>query len=283
MNEQYDKVYHVGSKKKFFDFDLMEMWQYRDLYVMYIKRDMVTYYKQTIFGPLWYIVQPLLMTLMYMLIFGKMAGIPTDGIPQPLFYLSGIALWNYFNQCFMACSNTFSVNQYVFSKVYFPRMVVPLASCTSTLIRLVIQIGIFIVAFIGYVVFQDFHPDVGWSVLFAPVIILLVGLHAMAWGLFFTSWSVKYRDLQYMIQFILQLGMYATPVIYPLSFMPGNYRWIVNLNPLVPLFEAFRKCCLGVGTLAVGELVYSVVFLMVTLALSVIVFNKKNQDFVDVI
>lgn len=283
MNEQYDKVIHVGARQSVFDLHLHELWQYRDLYVMYIKRDIVTYYKQTIFGPLWYVVQPLLTTLMYMFIFGTMAGIPTDGIPQPLFYLSGIALWNYFHQCFMACSNTFTVNQYVFSRVYFPRLIVPLASCTSTLIRLLIQIGIFVVALVGYVIVEGFRPELGWMLLCAPVIVLLVGLHAMAWGLFFTSWSVKYRDLQYMIQFILQLGMYATPVIYPLSFMPERYHWIVNLNPLVPLFEAFRHCCLGVGTYNVGGLIYSVAILIITLLLSVLVFNKKNQDFVDVI
>lgn len=250
---------------------------------MYIKRDIVTYYKQTIFGPLWYVIQPVLTTLMYMLVFGGLAQIPTDGIPQPLFYMAGITLWNYFSQTFTACSNVFANNSYVFGKVYFPRLVVPLASCTSNLIRLLIQFALFIAIYVYYVFAQGLAFSMTVAFLLCPLIVIVTGLMAMSAGLFFSSWTVKYRDLQYVVQFGVQLVMYATPVIYPLSFAPEKYRWIMNLNPLTPLFEAFKYGCLGEGTFDMGGLTYSLVFLAVILFLSVVLFNRTEQKFMDTV
>lgn len=278
-----DYEHIIKPKKRLLDIDLKGLWQYRDLYVMYIKRDIVTYYKQTIFGPLWYVIQPILTTIMYMFVFGGLANIPTDGIPQPLFYMSGIALWNYFSQTFTNCSNVFATNANVFGKVYFPRLVVPFASCTSNLIRLLIQILLFFVIYIYYMVVYDLPFSMNRAFLLCPMVIIAVGLMAMAVGLFFSSWTVKYRDLQYVVQFGIQLAMYATPVIYPLSFAPESYRWILNINPLSPLFELFKYGCLGEGTFSLGGILYSMGFLLVMLFASIIVFNKTEQKFMDTV
>lgn len=273
----------INPRKKLLDLDLKGLWQYRDLYVMYIKRDIVTYYKQTIFGPLWYVIQPILTTVMYMFVFGGLAKIPTDGIPQPLFYMAGITLWNYFSQTFTACSNVFANNASVFGKVYFPRLVVPLASCSSNLIRLVIQFVLFMAIYIYYVVAEGLSFSMTVTFLLCPLVIIITGLMAMAAGLFFSSWTVKYRDLQYVVQFGVQLVMYATPVIYPLSFAPESYRWLMNLNPLTPLFEMFKYGCLGVGTFSMGSIVYSLGFTLVMLFVAVLVFNRTEQNFMDTV
>ena len=260
---QNDKISHIEPKKKWLDVDLRGLWRYRDLYYMYIKRDIVTQYKQTILGPLWYIIQPLLTTIMYMFVFGGLAGISTDGIPQPLFYMAGITMWNYFSTCFTSCSEVFSHNANVFGKVYFPRLVVPLSSCTSNLIRMLIQLLMFIAIYIYYIATDQFAASLSLSVLLFPLFILMTGLHAMSWGLLFSSWTTKYRDLKFLISFGIQLFMYATPVIYPLSFAPERYRFILELNPLTPIFEAFK---------------YSI-----TMFFSVIIFNRTEQRFMDTV
>ena len=278
-----EKISHIEPKKKWLDVDLRGLWQYRDLYYMYIKRDIVTQYKQTILGPLWYVIQPLLTTIMYMFVFGGLAGISTDSIPQPLFYMAGITMWNYFSSCFTACSDVFSRNASVFGKVYFPRLVVPLSSCTSNLIRMLIQLLMFIIIYIYYVATGLFTASLSISVLFFPLLILITGLHAMSWGLLFSSWTTKYRDLKFLIGFGVQLLMYATPVIYPLSFAPERYRYILELNPLTPIFEAFKYSCLGTGTFSIGGLMYSLSFLIVTMFFSVIIFNRTEQRFMDTV
>jgi len=281
--EANEMVYHIEPKKKWLDVDIRGLWRYRDLYLMYIKRDIVTQYKQTILGPLWYIIQPLLTTVMYMFVFGGLAGISTDGIPQPLFYMAGITLWNYFSQCFTACNNIFAANAGVFGKVSFPRLVVPLSACTSNLIRMLIQLCLFIVIYIYYVASGQFSFSFSSSFVLFPILILMVGFHAMAWGLLFSSWTTKYRDLTFLIQFGVQLLMYATPVIYPLSFAPERYRWIINLNPLTPIFEAFKYSCLGVGTFDASGLLYSAAVLCVTMFFAVIIFNRTEQRFMDTV
>lgn len=276
-------ISHIEPKKRWLDVDLKGLWRYRDLYIMYIKRDIVTQYKQTILGPLWYIIQPLMTTVMYMLVFGGLAGISTDGIPQPLFYMAGITLWNYFSTCFTSCSDVFGANAGVFGKVYFPRLVVPLSSCTSNLIRMLIQLSIFVVIYIYYVISGKFSAGISWSLVLFPVYIIMVGLHSMSWGLLFSSWTTKYRDLKFLIQFGIQLFMYATPVIYPLSFAPEKYQWIINLNPLTPIFEAFKYSCLGVGTFDASGLMYSFIVLCVTIFFAVIIFNRTEQRFMDTV
>ena len=280
---QNDKISHIEPKKKWLDVDLRGLWRYRDLYYMYIKRDIVTQYKQTILGPLWYIIQPFLTTIMYMFVFGGLAGISTDGIPQPLFYMAGITMWNYFSTCFTSCSEVFSHNANVFGKVYFPRLVVPLSSCTSNLIRMLIQLLMFIAIYIYYIATDQFAASLSLSVLLFPLFILMTGLHAMSWGLLFSSWTTKYRDLKFLISFGIQLLMYATPVIYPLSFAPERYRFILELNPLTPIFEAFKYSCLGTGTFSFIGLLYSLIFLCVTIFFSVIIFNRTEQRFMDTV
>lgn len=278
-----DVISHIEPKKKWLDVDIKGLWRYRDLYQMYIRRDIVTMYKQTILGPLWYLIQPLLTTVMYMFVFAGLAGISTDGIPQPLFYMAGITLWNYFSSCFTACSNVFAANQSVFGKVYFPRLVVPLSSVTSNLIRMLIQFLMFIAIYIYFVAAGKFSFSFSFSFLLAPVLILMVGLHAMSWGLIITSLTTKYRDLNMLIGFGVQLLMYATPVIYPLSFAPAQYQTLININPLSPIFEAFKYSCLGVGTFSIGGLLYSAVFLCITLFFAVIIFNRTEQRFMDTV
>lgn len=218
-----------------------------------------------------------------MCVFGGLAGISTDGIPQPLFYMAGITLWGYFSTCFTNCSDIFGANAGVFGKVYFPRLVVPLSSCTSNMIRMFIQLLMFILIYVYFFVSGRFEPNLSWTLLLFPVFILLIGLHAMSWGLLFSSWTTKYRDLKFLIQFGIQLFMYATPVIYPLSFAPEQYRWILNLNPLTPIFEAFKYSCLGVGTFDASGLIYSTLVLCVTMFFAVIIFNRTEQRFMDTV
>ena len=273
----------IKPKKAWLDVDIKGLWRYRDLYRMYIRRDIVTQYKQTILGPLWYVIQPLMTTIIYMFVFGGLAGISTDGIPQPLFYMAGITLWNYFQQCFTACSDVFGANAGVFGKVYFPRLVVPLSSVTSNLIRMLIQFMMFIAIYIYFVASGQFELRLSLTLALLPILVILVGLHAMSWGLIISSWTTKYRDLKFLITFGVQLLMYATPVIYPLSFAPEQYRTLLNINPLTPIFEAFKYSCLGVGTFDITGLLYSTGFLIITLFLSVLIFNRTEQRFMDTV
>ena len=273
----------IKPKKAWLDVDIKGLWRYRDLYRMYIRRDIVTMYKQTILGPLWYFIQPVFTTIIYMFVFGGLAGISTDGIPQPLFYMAGITLWNYFATCFGSCSNVFAANQGVFGKVYFPRLVVPLSSVSSSLIRFLIQFVMFIAIYIYFVAVGKFSFSFSFTFLLAPVLVLMVGFQAMSLGLIITSLTTKYRDLNMLIGFGVQLLMYATPVIYPLSFAPAQYQALININPLSPIFEGFKYSCLGVGTFSIGGLLYSVLFLCVTMFCAVILFNRTEQRFMDTV
>lgn len=275
----------ITPRRGILDIDIKGLWHYRDLYVMYIRRDIVTRYKQTILGPLWYVIQPIFTTIMYVFVFGGLAGISTDGAPQPLFYLAGILLWNYFSECFNACSDVFTQNASVFGKVYFPRLVVPLSAITSNLIKMLIQLVLFGIVYLYYKFFTEAGQllTLNLSLLIFPFLILLLAFHSLSWGILFSSLSTKYRDLKFLLQFGLQLFMYATPVIYPLSAAPEKYRDIIALNPLTPIFEAFKYSCLGYGSLDWGGLLYSTVFMLVTLLLSVIVFSRTERNFMDTV
>ena len=288
-------VSHIEPKKKWLDVDLKGLWHYRDLYYMKVKRDLITQYKQTIMGPLWFLIQPMLTTIMYMLVFGGLAGISTDGVPQPLFYLCGVCLWTYFQTCFTSCSNVFTANQNVFAKVYFPRLVVPLSSITSNLIRFAIQFGLFLIVFVYYLVIKDYVPSFGFvndygcvlgsfvTFLLPVFLVFMVGMHALSWGLIITSLTTKYRDLTLLVTFGIQLLMYATPVIYPLSFAPVQYRVFLNANPLTPIFEAFKYAFVGAGTFDVVSLGYSFITLCVVMFFAVILFNRTEQRFMDTV
>lgn len=272
----------IKPRKKWLDLDIKNIWKYRDLIYMYVKRDIITIYKQTILGPLWFVIQPVFTTIMYMFVFGGLAGISTDGAPQPLFYLSGIMLWNYFSTCFTVSSNVFISNAGIFGKVYFPRLVVPLASITSNLIKMLIQLGLFIIVYIYYLTTGvDLH--VNWTIILFPFLVFLIAFHAMSWGLIISSLTTKYRDLRQLVGFGVQLFMYATPVIYPLSAAPGKYKDLIALNPLTPIFEAFKYSCMGCGSLDWGGLLYSTIFMLVTLFFAVIIFNRVERNFMDTV
>ena len=293
--DEKDKISHIEPKKKWLDVDIKGLARYKTLYRMNIKRDIVTQYKQTVLGPLWYLIQPMFTTIMYMFVFGGLAGISTDGVPQPLFYMAGVCLWGYFQQCFTACSNVFAANQGVFGKVYFPRLIVPLSSITSNLIRFAIQLLMFVLIYVYFVVADKFDLTLGFveqlgpalgvvlTLVLIPLFVLMVGLHAMSWGLIITSLTTKYRDLNMLIGFGVQLLMYATPIIYPLSFAPEQYRIYLNINPLTPIFEAFKYTCLGSGTFDVWGMLYSTVTLVVVMFFAVILFNRTEQRFMDTV
>ncbi len=280
MQEDWSLI--IRPRRRLLDIDLKALWRYRDLWWMYVKRDIITYYKQTILGPLWFFIQPVFTTVMYMFVFGGLAGISTDGAPQPLFYLSGIMLWNYFSSSFAASSNVFSGNASVFGKVYFPRLVVPLAGLTSNLLKMLIQMLLFIAVYVGYLIAGQ-SLSINWTLLLFPYYVLLLAFHAMSWGLIVSALTAKYRDLNFLVSFGLQLFMYATPIIYPLSVAGEKYRWVLELNPLTPVFEAFKYGCLGCGSFSWSGLLYSAVFMIVVLFVSVIVFNRTEQTFMDTV
>ena len=285
MNIQTNKenwTIEIKPKKKLLDVDLKGIWRYRDLYYMYVKRDIITVYKQTILGPLWFLIQPILTTIMYMFVFGGLAGISTDGIPQPLFYMSGILLWNYFNAAFMVSSNVFTANASVFGKVYFPRLVVPLSGITSNLIKFGIQLILFIAIYLYYYI-QGVNLTINWTIILFPILILMIALHAMSWGLIISALTTKYRDLTQLVTFGIQLFMYVTPVIYPLSAAPEKYRILISFNPLTPIFETFKYSCMGSGSLDWIGLGYSFIVLMITLFLSIIIFNRVERNFMDTV
>jgi lipopolysaccharide transport system permease protein len=273
----------IKPKNRLFEVDFKELWQYRDLFSMFIKRDIVTQYKQTILGPAWYFVQPILTTIMYMVVFGGIAKISTDGLPQPLFYLSGIVLWQYFSDCLNKTSSTFTANQHIFGKVYFPRLIVPLSTVTSNLVRMGIQFILFLAVYIYYVIIGvAVQPNV-YACLFPVLIVMLAGL-SLGFGIIISSMTTKYRDLTILFTFIVQLWMYATPVIYPLSTITNEkLRLAMLLNPLTSIFEAFKYGMLGVGEFSWGSLAYSFVFTVVLLGIGVVVFNKVQRSFMDTV
>ena len=272
----------IKPQKRLLDVDIKGLWRYRDLYYMYVKRDIITVYKQTVLGPLWFLIQPILTTIMFMFVFGNLAGISTDGMPQPLFYMAGILLWTYFSNCFNSCSNVFATNAGVFGKVYFPRLVVPLSSITSNLVKLGIQLLLFIAIYIYFAV-NGAPVKINGYILLFPFLVFLTAFHALSWGLIISALTTKYRDLRQLVSFGVQLLMYATPVIYPMSTTSGKIRTILELNPLTPIFEAFKYSCMGCGSLSWGGLLYSTVFMLIALFLSVIIFNRTERNFMDTV
>ena len=272
----------IKPKTNLLDVDLKNVWRYRDLIYMYVKRDIVVQYKQTILGPIWYFVQPILTTIMFMFVFGGIAQISTDGMPQPLFYMAGLLLWNYFSSCFTASSDIFGSNAGVFGKVYFPRMVVPISAIISNLLKMLIQLVLFIFIYV-YFAIKGAPVYLNWSLLLFPVLVVMTALHGMSWGLIISSLTTKYRDLKFLISFGVQLLMYATPIIYPLSASPEKYRWILELNPLTPILEAFKYSCMGCGALNWSGLLYSFIFMLVSLFLGVIIFSRQEKTFMDTV
>lgn len=281
----------IKPKDKLLSVDFKELWRYRDLCGLFVKRNIITQYKQTILGPVWYIVQPALTVIMYMIVFGGIAGIPTDGVPRPLFYLAGTCLWQYFADCITKTSNTFVDNSSIFGKVYFPRLVMPIANVTSNLLRFGIQFGFFIIVYIIYVfVDPTSNAHLTLYVLLSPLMILMIAGLALGFGTIISSLTTKYRDLQILFAFLVQLWMYATPIVYPLS-QTNSMKWagvpvhkLMCLNPVTPILETFKYGFLGAGEFVGWRwLIYSFIFMCILLAIGIVIFNKVQKSFMDTV
>ncbi len=273
----------IEPKAALWDLKLDELWRYRDLLFLFVKKDFISVYKQTILGPLWFVVQPLLTTVIFVIFFDRIAGIPTGGIPSVLFYLSGLVLWNYFSSCLTVTATSFTANAELFGKVYFPRLVVPLSKVLSGLVTLAIQLLI-LLAFTAYYIFTgalQFHLNL--YLLLLPLLVVIAAGLALGLGIIISALTTKYRDLVFLITFGVQLLMYATPVIYPLSFISERYKILVLANPLSPLIEWFRFALLGVGTVNNAHLAYSIIATALILFTGIVVFNKVERNFIDVI
>lgn len=272
----------IKPKSNWFDLRLGEIWRYKDLLFLFVKRDFISVYKQTILGPLWFFIQPVLTTLTFTVIFGNLAKIPTDGIPPALFYLAGLTLWTFFSDCINKTSETFTANAAIFGKVYFPRMTVPLSVVISNMIKLGIQFFLFLVFWIYYLYKgTPLHPN--FTLLLVPYLIVLMGFLGLGFGIIISSLTTKYRDLRFLIAFGIQLLMYATPVVYPLSIVPVTYKWLILANPMTSILETFKYAFLGVGEFNWIYLAYSSVFCVVLMALGLIVFHRVEKTFMDTV
>jgi lipopolysaccharide transport system permease protein len=250
---------------------------------MFVKRDFLASFKQTILGPLWFFIQPLLMTIMFTVVFGKFAKISTDGLPQVLFYLAGVTIWNYFSESFTKTANVFKDNANIFGKVYFPRLILPLSIICSNLVKFAIQFLLFIVFLFYYMITgkANVHPNA--MMLLTPLLILLMAGFALGAGMIISSMTTKYRDLSFLLVFGVQLLMYATPVIYPVNSLPEKYKIYVLANPIAPVVETFRYAYLGVGAFSWAALMYSMIFMLFILFSGVVIFNKVEKNFMDTV
>ena len=281
--DKYEAYEHsITPKSGLFDLRLAEIWQYRDLLMLFVRRDFVAKYKQTLLGPIWLFIQPIFQTAVLAVVFGGMAGLSTDGIPPILFYLAGVTAWSYFSNCLRSTSNTFTANAYLFGKVYFPRAVTPLSSVISNLI----QFGIGLLLFLLLYAFYSFtgssmHPNS--SLILLPLLILIMGLMGLGLGMLISAMTTKYRDLQYLVEFGMQLLMYATPVILPLSAIPAKYKFIVLANPMTGILETFKYSFFGTGTFSWLLLAYSTGFTFIVLLVGLAVFNRTEKNFMDTV
>jgi lipopolysaccharide transport system permease protein len=272
----------IRPNRRWFDLNLAELWSYRDLVALFVRRDFVSVYKQTILGPLWYIIQPLLTTITFTVIFGNIAGLPTDGLPHFLFYMSGAVIWTYFAECLSKTSNTFINNAHLFGKVYFPRLAVPLSILISNLITFAIQFGFFLLFMVFFALGgAEVRPNL--SILLAPVLLLIMAGLGLGFGIIISSLTTKYRDLRFLVQFGVQLLMYATPVIYPVSSIPERFQPLIQANPMTPVVETFRFAFLGAGSVTAAGLFYSLGFMLVVLIIGLLVFNHVESTFMDTV
>ena len=279
----------IKPRNKLLEVNLKEIWDYRDLLSLFVKRTITVAYKQTILGPLWWVIQPALTVIMYMVVFGGIAGIPTDGIPQPLFYLGGVCMWQYFHDCLTKTSNTFVSNAGIFGKVYFPRLIMPLSGVISNLVRFGIQFGLFVVVYIYYAIIGQ-APTPNWYFLLFPLLVFMMAGLAFGFGVIISSMTTKYRDLQILFSFFVSLWMYATPIVYPLSRVAGKQKWgfdvadIMCLNPVTPVIETFKYGALSAGQfVGWGWLAYSFIFMLIVMALGILIFNKVQKSFMDTV
>ena len=272
----------ITPRHHLLELNLGEIWEFRDLLLMFIKRDIVTVYKQTIFGPIWYLAQPVLTMVVFIVVFTNIANISTDSIPPSLFYLAGIVMWNYFSDCFNQTSDTFFQNAYLFNKVYFPRIILPLSKVISSLIKFFIQASLFLVVYI-YFILKGGNLSPSYAVLLIPVYLVLMGGIGLGTGIIFTSITTKYRDLKFIISTFIQLFMYATPVIYPMSILTPPYSSLMFFNPVAHIIEGFKFAFFGTGELNISGLLYSAGFTLIILISGIVIFNKTERNFVDFI
>ncbi len=272
----------IKPKRGLLDVNLKAIWQYRDLIFLFVRRNLVAKYKQTILGPLWFVIQPVLTTFIYTIIFGNLAKISTDNLPHALFYLSGIVSWSYFAHCLNSTSNTFVTHSGIFGKVYFPRLVIPIAIVISNIVQFFIQLFLLIM-FMIYFKVAGANFSINSYVFLLPLLIVLMAGFGLGFGIIISSLTTKYRDLTNLVAFGVQLWMYATPVIYPLSAIPEKYKIYFLLNPISPVIETFRYALLGAGSFHLWHLLYSVFAAIVILALAILMFNKIEQNFMDTV
>jgi len=287
MNSTREGIWdlEISPGSSLFDLKLKEVWQYRDLLLLLVRRDFVSFYKQTVLGPLWFFIQPLFTTLIYTFVFGSLADIPTDGLPQPLFYLAGITAWNYFADCLTKTSTVFTLNSTLFGKVYFPRLIVPLSVVLSNLIRFAVQMVLFfLIMAIYWVKGAHFHPTV--YILLFPLLLLLMAMLGLGLGMIISALTTKYRDLSFLVTFGVQLMMYLTTVIYPLSTVVlkyPRYKWLIQYNPMTSILEAFRYGFLGKGTFTIESLIITTVFTLTILLSGIVTFNRVERNFIDTV
>lgn len=272
----------ISSRSGWFNFNVADIWRYKDLIILFVRRDFVAIYKQTILGPLWFLLQPLFSTVVFTIIFGKIAHIPTDGLPQVLFYMSGIVTWNYFSSCFINTSGTFVRNAGIFGKVYFPRLVMPISTVITGLLTFAIQFGLFLL-FLFYYYFKGSTVNPTLWVLLTPLLLIQMAALGLGFGVLISSMTTKYRDLTFVVGFGVQLWMYATPVVYPMSQIPANWQWLFALNPMAATVETFRYAFLGAGSIQPWHIGLSLAITFSILILGIIVFSRIEKTFMDTI
>lgn len=275
----------ITPRHSLFNLQLHDLWHYRDLLMLLVRRDFVSFYKQTILGPVWFFIQPLFTTIIFTFVFGSIASIPTDGLPQPLFYLAGITAWNYFADCLVKTSTVFTVNAGLFGKVYFPRLIIPLSIVISNLVRFGVQMLLFFLMMIVFwVKGASFHVNV-YIGLF-PLLLLVMALLGLGLGMIISALTTKYRDLSFLVAFGVQLTMYLTTVIYPLSVVRNRYpsfRWLIEYNPMTSIIEAFRYSFLGQGTFTIMSLTITTIITLIILLVGMVIFNRVERNFIDTV
>ena len=278
--EHWDLI--IKPQTYWYDLRIKEIFKYKDLLFLFVKRDFISIYKQTILGPLWFFIQPIITAITFTVIFGNLAKISTDGLPQILFYMCGITLWNYFADTLTKTADTFSSNVNIFGKVYFPRMIVPLSVVVSNLIKLGIQFLLFLCVWIYYLIQTDLiHPNK--MLVLIPFLIVLIGFMALSFGIIISSLTTKYRDLKFLVTFGIQLMMYASPIVYPLSIVPEKYKWIIVANPVTSIIEAFKYAFLGVGEFNWFYLGYSTLFTIILFMIGLVIFHRVEKSFMDTV
>lgn len=279
--DQWDKI--IDPDRSLFDLKLKQIWKYKDLLFLFVRRDFVSFYKQTILGPIWFFIQPIFTTFIYVFIFSNLAGIPTDGIPQPVFYLSGIIAWSYFSDCLLKTSNVFRENASIFGKVYFPRLIMPISIVISCLIRFSIQLLLLLLMILYYVVSEKYNFIPTMYLALFPLLVMFMAILGLGFGMLVSAITTKYRDLALLVGFALPLLMYTTPVVYPLSTIGGNLKMVITANPMTPIIEGIRLGFFGKGEFNMYSLLYLFIISLVVLIVGAVIFNKVEKNFVDTV